>query len=427
MVSQNYNNSLKHSNTDTKTMTVFGRIYIKEIIDPNTIYHRLVEDDNHHPKEHLFYNAVGGNSACMVFKICALHNDKIFIDPSIQFKPVLTYEDGQPVANQNLLEIKDSSYDENDGFNTVKCRINDVSSHHQGQKFRLLFTATFPLSITSAYTIPIEVRSKIVKSAKIALCSQQVVVSEHCKYFEERNAGNNNMKKPKFESNIQSNHVYFNSPLPLSEPLSKPTSNTIEHPSDDAVSVENLFNHSMIKLIDIKRKLTEYQIQDTTSQILVCELRKDTSAVIDDLELFHTQLVRFIETNDLSTASAAASASASVSDRAVKQCVRGVAGEDNDRYSEAMIYPLERQSAIVSLQSCYVSPAEQKQIELTYSIDDVDFSRLERLDSLVSTISINDYQQNHTHTHNHCNARPGLDRPCSLSTEEVISSLLSED
>lgn len=127
----------------------------------------MIEEENN-ATEHLFYNSTGGKDKCLSFHVFLVDqsNEKV-VDRFVHLKITLVYDDGQFVNNQDIFEIKDDTKCIIDSTPAhVRFRINEVSSHHQGHKFRIMVTPTemsVPMLLTPVFSAPIEVKSKPVR------------------------------------------------------------------------------------------------------------------------------------------------------------------------------------------------------------------------------------------------------------------------
>ena len=232
------------------------------------LYHRIIEDDNHIPREHIFYNAVGGKSACMIFKVALMNNKTIVKAQAIQLKACLIYEDGQMVVNQSIFELKDIQLD-TDGFFVVRCRINEVSTHHQFQRFRILIEADDSMNrmISSVYTNPIEVRSKIVKNSR-----ERTANSETSSLIEEEP----NSKKRKATHKM----VPFQRPVKLSQAAVDTT--TFKR---DFEILSELSSNTLRQLKSMQNKMMM-----TESPVLLSQIDKDLSLILTSMEVLHSKL-----------------------------------------------------------------------------------------------------------------------------------------
>lgn len=134
-------------------------------------YNLSIEEENN-VTEHLFYNSTGGKDKCLAFNVFLIDQagEKVF-DRFVHLKVSLVYDDGQYVNNQDILEVKDDAKCIIDSTPShIRFRINEVSSHHQGHKFRIMVTPTemsVPMLLTPVFSAPIEVKSKPVRHREL--------------------------------------------------------------------------------------------------------------------------------------------------------------------------------------------------------------------------------------------------------------------
>ena len=142
---------------------VLGEIEICDHKEGRPIYHKIVKDDCDVVIEHLFYNGHGGKNACMSIKAWFTHSDEIINESKIQIIPTLVYEDLSLVKNhEKVLAVK--KIHETNGIFTIKFRINEVSSTHQKQRFRLMVACSSFENLQPVYSSPISVRAKVEKN-----------------------------------------------------------------------------------------------------------------------------------------------------------------------------------------------------------------------------------------------------------------------
>eukprot|EP01032_Pedospumella_encystans_P012569 gene12569-14535_t len=96
-------------------------------------------------------------------------NDSYVLNRRVPLRVALLYASGTPVPQQDILQLSPDSQllIAQNGFTRIKCRINEVSSRHQGQLFQILISPESDLQslslgdISPAHSVPVEVKSKI--------------------------------------------------------------------------------------------------------------------------------------------------------------------------------------------------------------------------------------------------------------------------
>lgn len=242
----------------------------------SSIYQLIIEEENN-ATEHLFYNAVGGKDKCLKFSIFLINRNKEKVnDKCISLKTYLTYEDGRYVTNQNILEVINESklvIDSSPAY--IRFRINEVSSHHQGNRFRIMVTPTefsVPMLLNPAFCAPIEVKSKPIRPRESLDTSNETQI-----FFN---------KKPNSVVQNTADGVLNNAKLSRSGSGRSTVSN-------DETRIESLRNNiaNVLPLVrTIKDSLSMHQIQQkdispSVSFPVLCRLSQNASVFYNDMSM----------------------------------------------------------------------------------------------------------------------------------------------
>ena len=244
----------------------------------------IVEENS--ATEHLFYNAIGGKDKCLKFNVCLVNqNQNKVLDRFVNLKAFLTYEDGQYVNNQEILEIKDDSKFTIDATPAhIRFRINEVSSHHQGRRFRVMVTPiemSSPMLLTPVFCAPIEVKSKMLKPVRPREIQTDL--------GNESDSYSNSNKKSKVMQNmdILSNIATSLSTTPQHQDakLSRSVSN-----KSNEESMESLLNQLLPLVKSVQGTLAAYQIQkrDLSSSVsfpILCRFSLNASQFLNDMTM----------------------------------------------------------------------------------------------------------------------------------------------
>ena len=255
------------------------QLFLEEIeICDQDGYHKILKDENQTPVEHIFFNAVGGKNACMIVRACMIKSNNIVNDQTLQIKPFLAYEDFQIVNDQNVLEVKELTQD-NNGYFTVKFRINEVSSHHQGQKFRLMLTIdNFQNdAISPIFSTPIEVRSKIVRRSFDTDLSDSTPVKR--------------VKK-------MNKTVTFQPTLSFIDPTSS-TNPMLSIPLIDMMSIKDISAGVIEQVTNLKKFITVIESSEVFLNARSIQVYNQcTSKILNDMNQLNSHLSKCFENNE---------------------------------------------------------------------------------------------------------------------------------
>lgn len=118
---------------------------------------------------YIWMKDVGGKDKSIDLQVGVVDNNDTFVmNRRVPLKVALLYASGVLVPQQDILQLSPDSQllIGQGGFTRIKCRINEVSSRHQGQLFQILISPDYDLpsplaDISPARSVPVEVKSKI--------------------------------------------------------------------------------------------------------------------------------------------------------------------------------------------------------------------------------------------------------------------------
>ncbi len=136
-----------------------------------TVRHKLrINEEYAGHGSYVWMKDVGGKDKSIDLQVGLVDaNDAFVLNRRVPLRVALLYASGTPVPQQDILQLSPESQllITQNGFTRIKCRINEVSSRHQGQLFQILISPDSDLpslslsDISPAYSVPVEVKSKI--------------------------------------------------------------------------------------------------------------------------------------------------------------------------------------------------------------------------------------------------------------------------
>lgn len=132
-------------------------------------YKLKIQEEFANQGSYIWMKDVGGKDKSIDLQILLMDtNDNVVVNRKVPLRVVLIYANGVTVPQQDILQLSPDSqlFVGHNGFTRIKCRINEVSSRHQGQLFQICVIPDFDLpsplaDISPARSVPVEVKSKI--------------------------------------------------------------------------------------------------------------------------------------------------------------------------------------------------------------------------------------------------------------------------
>ena len=148
-------------------------------------YRLKIQEEFSEHGSYIWMKDVGGKDKSIDLNVSLVDtSDKVVLNRRVPLRVRLLYSNGAAVPQQDILHLSPDSQlvIGANGSARIKCRINEVSSRHQGQLFQVLVSPDFELpsslaDISPCRSVPVEVKSKINYSIKRKLQAMGEMVS----------------------------------------------------------------------------------------------------------------------------------------------------------------------------------------------------------------------------------------------------------